>query len=268
MIPGAVFLLSVLQPGGSAFLKARARIFRSSNVINTFSNYAMDTDLEEMEKFFTDYSDWCPLFKSLLASADAPASALLGFEEGLIPDPNDSSPWAHRPNVPAGETDQEVIGLFLNDMHQSLLDIPVQEGEDTKTDKMFIDEGRRILCVGRYRVLQKGADDEKLFDYCWSEIGSLFMEQTQDTGSMILTPHFDKELKFFCDINVNAPLKWLGIKKELEVSSVESKNMGIRFIYQLTDIPEQEPTQESLFGTSPPKTQNKKNRGFGKKIMA
>lgn len=91
------------------------------------------------------------------------------------------------------------------------------------------------------------------------------MEQTQDTGSMILTPHFDKDLKKFCDINVNAPLKWLGIKKELEVSSIESKNKGIRFIYQLTDIPEQEPTQESLFGTSPPTTPNKKNKGFGKK---
>ena len=173
MIPGAVFLLSVLQPGDSSFLNARARIFRSSNVINTFSNYATDTDLEEMEKFFTDYSDWCPLFKSLLVSADAPASALLGFEEGLTPDPNDSSPWTHRPNVPAGENDQEVVGFFLNDMHQSLLDIPVQEGEDTKTDKMFIDEGRRILCVGRYRVLQKGADVSKSFFECFANANLL-----------------------------------------------------------------------------------------------
>ena len=38
---------------------------------------------------------------------------------------------------------------------RSLLAIPVDEGENTKTDTMFLEEGRRILMVGRYRVLQK-----------------------------------------------------------------------------------------------------------------
>ena len=151
--------LSLMLANVSAFisLSFSSRQFAGVNQFPHSHLNAMATE-QEMENFFDANHQWTPLFKSLLVSSDAPASGLLGgFESGLIPDPSDASPWKERPIVPSDEDDKKVVGSFLDTMHKFLLDIPVTEGENTSSDDLFIEEGRRVLMIGRYRVLREGA---------------------------------------------------------------------------------------------------------------
>ena len=263
---------SILVDSSSAFLLKPGIVHKSKmKQLTTFDLNSVVSE-QEMEEFFEANRQWSPLFKSLLVNADAPASTLLGgYVSGVLPDPSDASPWKERPVVPSDEEDKKIVGSFLDNMHKFLIDIPVTEGENTASDHLFIEEGRRVLMIGRYRVLREGAGEDKLFDYCWSEIAELFRAGDQNSGSIILTPSFDRCLKSFCDINVLAPLSWLGITADdLEVTSITSDNSGVRFIHKLQGIPQEPPTQEPLFGGPPPLEvkgfgKRKSEKGFGKR---
>ena len=72
--------------------------------------------MDQMEEFFEKYEQWKPLFQSLISGPDAPAaSILLNSDAG---DGESMQCWKDRPNVPPGEEDQLVVGLFLEDMQK------------------------------------------------------------------------------------------------------------------------------------------------------
>ena len=100
-----------------------------------------------------------------------------------------------------------------------------------------------------------------MFDYCWSEIAELVRAGTANNGSIILTPSFEGCLQSFCDNNILAPLSWLGIEEDMEVTSMASSNTGVRLIHKLQEVPQEPPTKEPLFGPS----EKGPSKGFGKK---
>ena len=201
--------------------------------------YASPEDVEEkMIQFFKSNVEYEPLFRSLLMDESTEANRILGDQNGAIIDPNDASPWTQLEPVPSGEDERILVSSFVDDMHKILLGIPVEDGEDMKSDQLFIEEGRRLLCVGRFQVLPQGASEKELFRHCWSEIGELRRADEAKTGSIILTPDYEGDLRVFCNDNLSNPLKWLGISEDyVEVTSMDGGKAGIRLIHKLGEVP-------------------------------
>jgi hypothetical protein len=134
-------------------------------------------------------------------------------------------------------------------MHESLLAIPITEsagGAEDENDLHFLEEGRRMLAVGRFHVVRPAKDadtnrDEaswraarydRLFSTCWSEL-------MEHTGSLILFPDSElTDLRRFADMNLIRPLEWLGVRNDFEIVSMERGSPAIRLIYRLQDMPD------------------------------
>ena len=231
-----------------------------------------------MSDFFSSREEWTPLFQSmmqLLSGAEAPAaaSAFLSsrtMEEtmsssssstssGTVVDWEDASkPWKRLPAIPTDPDDRQVLSVFLDSMHQSLLDIPVSEtkGEEYDDNDMhFLEEGRRMLAISRFHVLRGSSSTadsstsssafssslmqyDDLFTTCWSELYNLCSGAQEHTGSLILLPDYFgtnegeqsssssttlADLRRFTDMNLLRPLEWMGLLQNFEIASIHHR---------------------------------------------
>jgi hypothetical protein len=207
-----------------------------------------------MSAFFGSKEDWSPLFRSMAVDASVPAMEFLGGEEADTT--WDATPFRELPAIPTDEADRGVLASFLDAMQQALLDIPVNEAvQEDDGDLQFLEEGRRLLVVGRFQVLRgiSGGTIEcfdSLFSTCWSELAELSRSNEPNTGSLIVLPDYDlTDLRRFTDMNLRLPLEWLGLDGVFEVASLERGSPAIRLIHKLNDMPDEpwtEPGTEEL----------------------
>uniref|UniRef100_A0A7S2IDV5 Uncharacterized protein n=2 Tax=Helicotheca tamesis TaxID=374047 RepID=A0A7S2IDV5_9STRA len=123
--------------------------------------------------------------------------------------------------------------------------------KDDEHDMQFIEEGRRMLAVQRFHVLEGVSSGnihhhEELFTTCWSEVAELRNADEPDTGSIVLLPDYYSldDLRRFTDIYVQRPLSWLGVDSCFEVATLQRESMAIRFLHKLSDIPDLPPKQQ------------------------
>jgi len=227
-----------------------------------YSMMSRDDDNDEyITNFFQKYNHWFPMFKSVMdtKSAVPVATSLLDDTEKIDPielfsynNSCSARPWKLLDAVPNKENEEAryCLELFLNEMHEALVKIPVVPGGiiggETKTDTMFIEEGRRLLAIDRFHVLSAGDDfsEEDLFSICWSELAHFYSKDAQNSGSVILLSYSSSNINNACNIdlfsftknNLSEPLTWLGIRDNTEVTSISSeKTQGIRLIHRLAE---------------------------------
>jgi len=212
-----------------------------------------------MEAFFSSRQEWFPIFKQIAGDLIPPDTA------SLLDEINDvvteiefhekSSPWRQLDAIPEDEDSRQVLSKFLDSMHQALLDIPVSSDEDVddEDDLHFLEEGRRMLAISRFHVLQNNQGGsvesvDSLFAHCWSELYSLSRADNEHTGSIILLPQYElSDLRRFADMNVVRPLEWLGVHADFEVVSLKRDSPAIRLLYKLSDMPEGDYNEEEGF---------------------
>jgi len=117
------------------------------------------------------------------------------------------NPWRLLESKPTTNSSLEVLSEFLDEWQRSLLDIPLDEIVTGANDAHFLEEGRRVLAVTRFHVLDVGdggddgndaveGDDDagkcdwetELFRTVWSELAHLTSQNEIDTGSLVLLP--------------------------------------------------------------------------------
>lgn len=203
-----------------------------------------------MTDFFTTREEWSSTFR-FLAGESLPSAT-----SPLIPtihnDGADAEPWELYEGIPQGDKERAVLETFLNSMHQALLDIPVTDsyvgrGEplENENDTHFLEEGRRMLAVSRFHVLQDNSGGsvesiDSLFTYCWSEMRELMNVGQEHTGSIILLPDYNHgDLRRFTEMNVARPLQWLGLGSDcFEVANLDFGTPAIRLIFKLDEMPQ------------------------------
>jgi hypothetical protein len=208
-----------------------------------------------MEAFFGAREEWLPIFRSVAGTRmPADTERLLNNlpkqqqQQQIFEFHESSSPWRKHEGIPRDPQDRQVLSRFLDSMHQSLLDIPTTESEDSEEDDeddiQFIEEGRRMLAINRFHVLREnhGGSVESmdaLFSHCWSELHELKSTDQEHTGSIILLPDYQSlsDLRRFADMNILRPLQWLGVHTEFEVVSLQRDSPAIRLLYKLSEIP-------------------------------
>lgn len=204
-----------------------------------------------MSEFFSSNEEWHPLFHNFVntgasSSIDpVPAMSFLGSSPAQEFDfDNAQSPWRRLDGIPTDESDRQVLAEVLDSMQASLIDIPVDEAtQEDSNDLHFLEEGRRILAISRFHVLQgltggsvEGHD--RLFSTCWSELMELRVQDQESTGSLIVVPDYDiADLRRFTDINLLRPLEWLGVQADFEITSLQRGSPAIRFLHKLQDMP-------------------------------
>ena len=198
-------------------------------------------DPEAMADFFETYAEWNPLFAGLAQSncLAAQSNLLLSSSTSNTIDFHEaSSPWFRRPAIPTKDNDRAFLAAYLDGAQAALLQIPVTE-EDDDHDLQFVEEGRRLLTLSRFHVIQeRPLQSNELFGACWSELYELVVgQQDEHNGSLLLVPDSDRtELELFAERSVREPLEWLGLSDDLEVCTLEVG--AIRMIYRLKDIPQ------------------------------
>lgn len=212
----------------------------------------IDTE-SALREFFEGYgSNWRPLFRSMLTSADDDVAAMSWLQDMEVTDfvfGENSDPWRRLEAIPTSDGDRTVLGEFLDQVQASLIDIPVDETtEDDANDLHFLEEGRRMLVCSRFHVVSGGIDGvdaspriesfEELFSTCWNELYHLFDEDEADTGSLIVVPGSNlDDLRRFVDMNLQRPLQAMGLEQIFEVASMTRGYPAIRVIHKLSEIP-------------------------------
>ncbi|GFH45887.1 hypothetical protein CTEN210_02361 [Chaetoceros tenuissimus] len=220
---------------------------------------------EMMKDFFASYDEWHPLFGSIAANDSVLASshidASLFTQEGLSF--SEETPWEKLPQMPSGEnkdSQMETVSLVLDSMQKALTDIPVSQdlyntNPDDNNDMHFIEEGRRLLVLERFHVLQNEGDAHgDLFRVCWSEIHHLVTEGNTDKGSLIILEEYTSEIEEnggieqFVDEKIRLPLQFLGLADSLEVAAFKRGKICIRLIHQLGAVPSLEDRDKEQSG--------------------
>jgi hypothetical protein len=205
----------------------------------------------KMNDFFTKNTDWHPLFAYLATNSNVPAAKHVEMitSSNKIPlEYSDGTPWVDLPSMPSGpdkEKHMQTISHVLDKTQMAMLDIPNED--DDHADLNFVEEGRRVLVLSRFHVVeeeggkQEGGDLDSLFRTCWSEIHSLVHNNVPKTGSLIILDEMEKDvdLNNFVHQNIRLPLEWLGIGDDhIEVAHFTRGKKCIRLIHRLGDIPD------------------------------
>ncbi len=207
------------------------------------THHAIRGEASAMEAFFTQRSDYLDVFRNMVGEelASNTESLLDSFDAA---DTAENSPILSLNAIPTLDTDKQIVSDFLDSIHQSLLDIPVtvgeSENEETQEDLDFLEEGRRLLTIGRFHVVNDASNDmDQLFRYCWSELDYLHRSGTAHSGTLLVLPHHTnrQELEHFTETNLRRPLSWLG-NRDFEIHHLERSVSAIRFIYKLQPLPD------------------------------
>lgn len=228
-----------LPAAGQGFGKDSGR----SRPIKTYENPiirdVIDTEAA-MSHFFSSREEWLPLFRWLASDPQCPAESFIGGLSTELEFHEETTPWRRLEAMPQNESDRTILSSFLDETQQSLISIPVNNcKEDDEDDIEFLEEGRRLLALQRFHVLQSTSiRDEALFATCWSELAHLSQQNEEHTGSLILAPDCELgDLRRFTDMNIMRPLEWLGLDSFFEVSSFSRGSPAIRMFYKLNDMP-------------------------------
>jgi len=205
-----------------------------------------------MNEFFSSNELWHPLFRNLATSSSVPAMSFLGDTNApaTFDFDNAQAPWKRLAGIPTDDSDKQVLASVLDSMHANLVDIPVDEGtKEDDNDVHFLEEGRRMLAISRFHVLQgtKGGcmdSYDRLFCTCWSELMELRVKDEASTGSLIVVPEYElSDLRRFTDRNLLRPIQWLGMEADFEIVSMQIGKPAIRLLHKLQDMPD-EPWKE------------------------
>uniref|UniRef100_A0A7S0CC25 TPM domain-containing protein n=1 Tax=Proboscia inermis TaxID=420281 RepID=A0A7S0CC25_9STRA len=204
----------------------------------TATQFTTDDSQETMTSFFETHQNFISLFTEI-QGANPIASSFIGATGTSDGTKFTATERESLPDIPADDVRKNQIASFLDAMQQSLLDIPVNEGvEEDTADMIFVEEGRRILALSRFQVLDS---NEALFETVWSEIATLLSDDTGGTGTLILLTNGmeRKELVEFAECEVFRPLSWLGLGELFEVSPIiRSDCTGVRILYKLGEVPD------------------------------
>lgn len=220
---------------------------------------------EMMRDFFASYDEWHPLFGNIAANDSVLASSHIDVSLFANEDLsfNNDTPWEKLPQIPSGEnkdSQMETVSLVLDSMQKALTDIPVSQdlyntNPDDNNDMHFIEEGRRLLVLERFHVLQNEGDNHgDLFKVCWSEIHHLVTEGNADKGSLIILEEYTSEIEEsggieqFVDEKIRLPLQFLGLADSLEVAAFKRGKSCIRLIHQLGAVPSLEDRDKEQSG--------------------
>ena len=205
-----------------------------------------------MSEFFSSNEEWHPLFQrfvthatTVTANSNVPATDFLNAPSSVdFNFDSPQAPWKRLDGIPTDESDRQVLAGVLDTMQAGLIDIPVDEStKDDENDLQFVEEGRRILAISRFHVLQGvsgGSVDcyDALFSTCWSELMELHVGNEEGTGSLIVVPDYElSDLRRFVDVNLLRPLTWLGMQADYEVTSLKFGSPAIRLLHKLQDMP-------------------------------
>lgn len=246
--------------GGNNNKKKKGAAFLDAGIEKTYGRSAsapldVTIDVEAaMNSFFSANEEFAPLFRCMATSASVPAMDFLAGNEphGSPITFGQETPWKQLDAIPTGnEQAMTYVARFLDDVQRALVEIPVSDSKEADANDLhFIEEGRRMLRIGRFHVLpdiKAGCIDshKTLFATCWSEIAELRRADEVDTGSVIILPDHDiDDLRRFIDMNVQRPLEWLGIAELFEVASLQRDSPAIRLLHKLEDIPDEPYQQE------------------------
>lgn len=199
-----------------------------------------------MSEFFSSNEEWHPLFRSFAESTSVPAMEfLVSHKEDEFDFDNAQAPWKRLGGIPTSDSDREILAGVLDTMQAGLIDIPVNEAvKEDGNDLHFLEEGRRMLAISRFHVLQgvtEGSGVEgydTLFATCWSEMMELRVKNEDGSGSLIVLPDYDlTDLRRFTDVNLLRPLEWLGVQADYEITSLEFGKPAIRLLHKLQEMP-------------------------------
>ena len=246
--------------GGNNNKKKKGAAFLDAGIEKTYGRSAsapldVTIDVEAaMNSFFSANEEFAPLFRCMATSASVPAMDFLAGNEphGSPITFGPETPWKQLDAIPTGnEQAMTYVARFLDDVQRALVEIPVSDSKEADANDLhFIEEGRRMLRIGRFHVLpdiKAGCIDshKTQFATCWSEIAELRRADEVDTGSVIILPDHDiDDLRRFIDMNVQRPLEWLGIAELFEVASLQRDSPAIRLLHKLEDIPDEPYQQE------------------------
>ena len=199
---------------------------------------SMEEIESSMNDFFNTYNEWKPLFRNILlldddedSSSSSPppmAASHLVSNDNMQQDEEEEiwgistlenrRPWRLLPSKPTTNSSLAILSTFLDELQQSLLDIPLDTIISGANDLHFLEEGRRTIAVTRFHVMDeyyycnrdtnnnnKNEEEEgggrggggyeydgdwetELFRTCWSELAHLTSQDVNDTGSLILLP--------------------------------------------------------------------------------
>ena len=197
---------------------------------------SMEEIESSMNDFFNTYNEWKPLFRNILlldddedSSSSPPpmATSHLVSNDNMQQDEDEEiwgistlenrRPWRLLPSKPTTNSSLAILSTFLDELQQSLLDIPLDTIISGANDLHFLEEGRRTIAVTRFHVMDeyyycnrdtnnnnKNEEEEEgrggggyeydddwetqLFRTCWSELAHLTSQDVNDTGSLILLP--------------------------------------------------------------------------------
>ena len=219
------------------------------------------------EEFFSTYKEWLPLFQAYQNPTQShPALTSTTPQQQQYDDTlwgistlENRNPWRLNPAKPESSETGPLghIGTFLDEWQRSLLDIPIdtltkeEEIGRGNNDLHFLEEGRRVIAVTRFQVLDvddenfssSSHDDveEELFRTCWSEMGKLMSEDVEDTGSLVVLPNYPSSLEYvqqFVQTKLLEPVSWLGRSEDWEIVAMERGSLAVRLLYKLSAIPD------------------------------
>lgn len=223
---------------------AKSNGFEKGIYEKTYNQKSFRT-LDGKDDFFTRNSDWLPLFASVTSSVDVLAKYIdMTSYSTTELEYSDMTPWLKLPSMPVGpdkDKHMQAIVHVLDKTQMALMEIPEEVDDDQ--DLNFVEEGRRILVMSRFHVLDevKQNDFGPLFQACWSEIYCLINDGTPGTGSLIILDKLEEnvDLSHFVHTNIRLPLQWLGIGEDcLEVANFTRGKKCIRLIHKLGVIPD------------------------------
>ena len=240
--------------------KKKGAAFLDAGIEKTYGRSAsapldVTIDVEAaMNAFFGTNEEFAPLFRCMATSQTVPAMDFLAGDEphGAPITFGPDTPWRQLDAIPSGNDEaMTYVARFLDDVQRALVAIPVTDSKEADANDLhFIEEGRRMLRIGRFHVLpdvRAGCIDSHrtLFATCWSELAELRRADEVDTGSVIILPDHDVEdLRRFIDMNIQRPLEWLGLADLFEVASLQRDSPAIRLLHKLEDIPDEPYQQE------------------------
>lgn len=242
------------QPAAKGFGNVAAS--KKTYVPEPISDFDEHDSEEAMSQFFQTYSEWHPLFAQIIKSPSAPATAHVNIVDSEASENKltfgEESPWLKLPQMPSGEQKEEhilVISEVLDAFQKALTDIPVNEisKEEDEHDLQFLEEGRRMLLLTRFNVVNAGSSSQvDLFRFCWSEIHHLVTDEESiaaegGSGSLIILDDSDDDsLDFdhFVKTCIRLPLSWMGMGDAIEVAGLDRGRSCVRLIYNVGAIPD------------------------------
>jgi hypothetical protein len=115
-------------------------------------------------------------------------------------------------------------------------------GGETAADDLdldFVAEGRRLLAIQSYQVLED-ADAVAAAACCLGEISRL-VDGKADVGALVLLPGFKTDVAVFTDEFLREPLAWLGLDARVSVDAMRETSGApmplIRLFHGLSSVP-------------------------------